>query len=211
MKDAKNRFEYIVGEDGAIEGVRIFLTQGKSTVISLGDWPRVSRHRWYAFVDKRSASKWYAASNVRQADGSWMKLLLHRFIMAVPSGMDCHHRNNDGLDNRRENIERLTKSEHMSLTHIGHERSRGENNSQSKLTRKQVLGMRILHASGHATISQMADWAKVPYRTVYRAVNNRSWQHLPKFRMASEVDKETIPAWQEGLALLEAERVGERA
>lgn len=40
---------------------------------------------------------------------------LHRLIMNNPEGMDVHHKNGNTLDNRKENLQIMTKLEHARL------------------------------------------------------------------------------------------------
>ena len=39
-------------------------------------------------------------------------ITMHRLIMGFPDGLDVHHINGNGLDNRKENLITLTPSEH---------------------------------------------------------------------------------------------------
>lgn len=45
------------------------------------------------------------------------QVLLHRIILHTPKGKDTHHINGNKLDNRRENLEVLTRSEHQKKYH----------------------------------------------------------------------------------------------
>lgn len=115
-------------------------------------------------------------------DGEVAGALVHRFIYecwrgSIPKGWHVHHRNGDPTDNRLENLQAMPAEEHMKM------QPKGEAHRLSKLTRTQVLGMRVLYASGHATIKQMAEWAGVAYDTAYAAITGLSWKHLPTFRM----------------------------
>jgi len=38
---------------------------------------------------------------------------MHREIMNTPEGMECHHKEGNTFDNRKEMLENLTKQEHM--------------------------------------------------------------------------------------------------
>src|SRR5690349_9172361 len=40
-------------------------------------------------------------------------IMLHRFIMNAPEGMEVDHINGDGLDNRRVNLRLVTKTENL--------------------------------------------------------------------------------------------------
>ncbi len=61
------------------------------------DGPILSEYSWYV-IDCRG--KLYA-----QARGNGKKVSMHRLLMNAPQGFVVHHRNGNGLDNRRENLE----------------------------------------------------------------------------------------------------------
>lgn len=75
---------------------------GKVARIDAEDYPLIKDHRWYPM--RRPNGKWYAVST----DG---RTLMHRLILGL--GPDAHvdHKNNDGLDNRRENIRPASRSQ----------------------------------------------------------------------------------------------------
>jgi hypothetical protein len=43
---------------------------------------------------------------------------MHRLIARAPANMKVHHRNQDGLDNRRGNLQVCTNAEHRTLPHV---------------------------------------------------------------------------------------------
>lgn len=73
----------------------VTLTQGCVALVSKEDWPLVSRHRWHAV--RVAGGRIYAATTI-----NGKRMYLHRFL--VPGFAVVHHRNNDGLDNRRDNL-----------------------------------------------------------------------------------------------------------
>lgn len=54
----------------------------------------------------------------------------------------------------------------------------GEQNGRSKLNRKRVYAMRLLHALELATIDEMAEWMNVSYNTAYKATTGKSWRDI---------------------------------
>lgn len=86
--------------------VRIKLTQGKETVISEIDFPRVVIHSWS--VSHQNGVD-YACAPIKE-NGKFKTKTLHRFVMEFP---DKHvdHRNGNGLDNRRSNLRLATKAQ----------------------------------------------------------------------------------------------------
>lgn len=78
----------------------IQLTQGKTTVVDDRDYPALSVHKWYADKNRRTfyATRW-------AKDG---KVYMHRTLLGLKKGELCDHKNKDGLDNRRENLRKVS-------------------------------------------------------------------------------------------------------
>lgn len=89
---------------------RVPLSQGKFTLVSDEDYERVMQFKW-------SYDNGYASRNAytKLPDGTVRRerIMLHRFIMGTPPGMDCDHRNRNKLDNRRCNLRNATRSQNM--------------------------------------------------------------------------------------------------
>lgn len=96
------------------------LTQGMVAVVDDADFDRLAQHRWYASLDSRG-TKWYAKrTRKKNEEARWKskKIRLHHFVLDIapcelPEGHVVHHKNDDGLDNRRENLEIITQEENM--------------------------------------------------------------------------------------------------
>jgi len=85
------------------------LTRGYSTAVDLLDLPRVLKHKWFAMVT--DDGKVYAkrnASKRSEVDGP-RSILLHRFLMGTPQGMETDHISGNSLDNRRQNLRNATR------------------------------------------------------------------------------------------------------
>lgn len=78
------------------------LTKGYHAIVSESDYDRVAAHSWHYHPDG------YAEGLI---DGQHMRM--HRFITDAPEGMDVDHLNNDGLDNRRQNLRVCTRSQNI--------------------------------------------------------------------------------------------------
>jgi hypothetical protein len=61
--------------------------------------------RWRAQPAKAPEGKFYVFAKVPSANGRRMTLGIHQWIMGSNGDMDIHHKDNDGLNNRRENLE----------------------------------------------------------------------------------------------------------
>lgn len=88
------------------------LTQGKVTLVSDTDYIWASQQKWFAKRDKKT---FYAVRHSKEP--SRRLLYLHREIMQPTEGMVIHHRNENGLDNRRENLQTVTDKQHSRLTY----------------------------------------------------------------------------------------------
>lgn len=85
---------------------QIALTQGKIALVEDSDYETYSRLNWYA---KQYGNTWYA---VRQEEQK--TVYMHRKIMGVIDGMIIvDHINGNGLDNRRSNLRKCTRSENQ--------------------------------------------------------------------------------------------------
>ncbi len=89
--------------------VKIFLTHGNVALIDWVDLPKVAPYTWHTTF--ASCGLRYARTNVKQEDGRYKGVPMHRLIQDVPTGMVTDHINHNGLDNRRCNIRVATLQE----------------------------------------------------------------------------------------------------
>ena len=76
------------------------------TTISTADLPRISEEVSAIYVHLWDSTP-YAVARTKNKK----RVLLHRFIMEPPKGMEIDHLNRSGLDNRRENLKICTRAE----------------------------------------------------------------------------------------------------
>lgn len=93
--DGNNRDPIIVGDGTA----KIPLSQGKFAIIDERDLEKVKQYRWSAV----NCGHTYYAMN------SHTKNHMHRFITGAPRGTVVDHKDNDGLNNKRDNL-RITNN-----------------------------------------------------------------------------------------------------
>lgn len=74
---------------------------GFVALIDEEDWSKISEHKWYLFPYKKRTL--YAQNN--------KGVKMHSLIVDCPSGKVRHHKNGNGLDNRRNNLEIRTHLE----------------------------------------------------------------------------------------------------
>lgn len=85
--------------------VELLLTQGRTTIIDLGDLGRVLDYKWFARKNSRSETLWHVLGNTRHVGGKRSSLLLHRYILDLNDPKkEVDHINGNGLDNRRINL-----------------------------------------------------------------------------------------------------------
>lgn len=93
--------------------IELKLTQNKTSLIDDDDWELVSKYKWHALCKE---GRWYARTKLR-INGKWIGLEMQKLIMGVPIGSPRNdlvdHRDGDGLNNRKENLRRCTKSQNM--------------------------------------------------------------------------------------------------
>jgi hypothetical protein len=84
------------------------LSQGLVALVDAEDYERViSAGKWSAHVKPHTT---YAVRNIVHPDGRRGMQKLHAFLTGFP---ETDHRNRNGLDNRRANLRRATRSENL--------------------------------------------------------------------------------------------------
>jgi len=68
----------------------------------------LNHYRWFP---RRFRKCVYAATRLGK-DKNFRIMNMHRLIARTPFGMVCHHKNGNTLDNRRCNLENMTKKAH---------------------------------------------------------------------------------------------------
>lgn len=91
-------------EDGT---TRIPLTQDFWAIIYTLHFPLVCNYTWGA---TKGGNTYYASTNIRE-NGTPSTLFMHRLIMEAPEGTLVDHEDQDGLNNRKDNLRFCTKQE----------------------------------------------------------------------------------------------------
>jgi hypothetical protein len=143
------------------------LSQGKFALIDDADFDLVKMHRWSAV---HNGKLWYAIRSMRDSDRS-KNLSMHRAIMNAPRGMVVHHINGNGLDNRRENLVLMTRSQSNS------------SGRPTKLDATLAAMKEVENRQGYVTIMDIVSTGTVSERTArtYMAmlVKRGEWIKLP--------------------------------
>jgi hypothetical protein len=88
---------------------RIFIGEGKSSIVEPGDFYRVNNFHWSV---KKNGPRIYAVR--MDISGKKTKIIsMQRELMSPPANLLVDHRNRDSLDNRRANLRLATRSQNM--------------------------------------------------------------------------------------------------
>lgn len=88
------------------------LTHGMFAMVDDADFELAMRFKWRACKEEKT---FYAVRNIKR-DGKWQKQFLHALLMNTPTGQDTHHKNENGLDDQRENLSTVTRQKHKQLS-----------------------------------------------------------------------------------------------
>lgn len=118
---------YVIDKDNNIARIELHRRKAENlwTIIDLEDLERVINfpYTWYAKLNK-SIGKYYVYTSVYCTETKRCKpIFLHQFIMNA-KGKTVDHKNNDGLDNRKENLRVVLDGNNST-----NRRSRNKNNS----------------------------------------------------------------------------------
>jgi len=108
------------------------------------------------------------------------QLVLEAFVGPCPEGMEARHLNGNKLDNRLANLTWGTRLENMrDRKEQGGYDLRGEKHPSNKLTDKQVIEIRKMHASGKLTHRAIANKYNVCRSTITCILRGKTWSHIP--------------------------------
>lgn len=91
---------------------RIELTDNLFAVISAKDYDKVKGYSWRAGWNGAHTHV-YACTNVRLATGKRYTLRMHRLLVGAKPGQTVDHIDNDTLNNRRNNLRFVTRSQNI--------------------------------------------------------------------------------------------------
>ena len=104
------------------------------------------------------------------------QLVAEAFLGPRPPGCDVHHKNNDRGDNRPENLEYITRKDHVLITMDGFRR--GEAHGGSKLTEDNVREIRCRYKAGGLTWPMLAKEYGVSRGAIQGILERRTWRHI---------------------------------
>ena len=89
---------------------RIYLGCGEWTILDVDDFYRFGNLKWTLNGTKK---KFYAVSGIKDKNGNFKMVRLHRLIMNEPKGLLVDHKNGNSLNNLRANLRAATRSQNM--------------------------------------------------------------------------------------------------
>jgi hypothetical protein len=87
---------------------RIYIGEGRFTIVEPPDYYRLNHLHWYAEGQDEHI---YAVRNIIKAGFKSTTMRMSREIMNAPAGLLVDHKNNNTLDNRRDNLRLATSSQ----------------------------------------------------------------------------------------------------
>jgi len=94
---------------------RIFLGEGRFTMVDPQDFYRLNNFRWCA---EGRGERIYAVRNIISAHDRKKAMRLHREIMGAPGGLLVDHKSGNTLDNRRDNLRLATRCQNSCNSRI---------------------------------------------------------------------------------------------
>lgn len=94
-----------------------FITSdGYSVQIDPEDYDRVVQYKWTTFQPKKSRTRYVCCDTRKTRKKVGVILLLHRFVTQCPAGMVVDHRDQNGLNNQKQNLRICTHAQNVSCS-----------------------------------------------------------------------------------------------
>ncbi len=128
------------------ESYELQMNGGKTTIVSVEDYPHVSMYTWYANKDSHN---FYAKTNIT-TNGRKTIIALHRLIMAdACDGKMIDHRNHNTLDNRRKNLRIATAAQNCANRRGNSRNTSGYRGVSFHSTRKKFVAAITFENKSH--------------------------------------------------------------
>lgn len=102
----------------------IEISRGKQVIVDDDMFDELNNHKWYC-VPNKDNTNFYAVRNITVGIKKQKRIWMHRQIFGNVDAKDVDHINNNGLDNRKENLRQASRSQNNC-------NSFGHNNASSK-------------------------------------------------------------------------------
>lgn len=142
---------------------------------------------------KTFASSWRTLTHIKDSlgrcrvtlvgNGRKQNIRVHRLVMLVfvgpcPKGMQVCHNNGNPSDNRICNLRYDTCKSNALDRHQHGTMKSGSQCNLAALKECDVIAIRELHASGKATMKQLASRFNTYYTNIWKIINRESWKHI---------------------------------
>lgn len=154
----------------------IYMKNGVPILIDVEDYAWASNYRWRA---KTSGKNIYAGRDGKRVGGKRPFFLMHRVILGLKKGEMADHINGNGLDNRRCNLRKCTRTENARNQHArrGVSQYKGICRDRGKwYARIQVDGKR-------ASLGRFSDEVEAA-----KAYNMAAIEHFDKFANLNRIN-----------------------
>lgn len=110
------------------------------TFVDDKDYPALNRHKWHAHPNRNTV---YVQRRESAKCGRKM-VMMHREILNAPQGIDVDHRDNNGLNNTRDNLRLCTNAQNQMNKRMRTDNTSGFRGvSWSKVGKKWMAGLRV--------------------------------------------------------------------
>ena len=140
-----------------------------SAMVDDEDYERLNKHKW------RMNKRGYACTSVwLKGTGKGTIWLMHRLVLDVPKGMDCDHKDQNKINNQRQNLRVVNRSENMqNVQYIKKETSHSKYKGVSRLNRPKLK-------------KQWLAYIKVDYKTYYLGYHDTQEEAAHVYNQAAE-------------------------
>lgn len=126
----------------------------------------------------------YARCHTINHDGTKVASYAHQvvaeaFLGPCPKNCEIHHVNEDKSDNRAENLEYVTRRDHVLISVENKQHPLGEKHGNSKLTEDDVRDIRLRYAAGGVTYQGLAAERGMQATAIRMLIIRKTWRHVP--------------------------------
>ena len=125
-------------------------------------------------------------------NGKQINIKIHRIIWtfvkgAIPEENDIHHKDENPLNNKIENLELKPHNKHIKehMKNISNETrqkmseaQQGEKHHNHKLSKDQIIEIRRRYAEGNISQNKLAEEYGVKQCQIWRIINYKRWKHF---------------------------------